>query len=369
MIFLIHFFFKAKPPVGLLRFQPPQPVEPWSEVYNATGYRYACLQPEKIEPDNNIPETTHFSEDCLFLTVYKPKNESIKKRPVMMWIHGGGYETGSIFSIAYDARYIVTLGDVIVVATNYRLGAFGFMYAGTDDARGNNGLKDQVAALKWIQDNIEAFGGDPNQVTVFGESAGGMSIGNLVLSPFTKGLLHRAIMQSGAPNAYLGSEAPDKALVKTQSLAEKLNCTNSDMEKVVKCLRSVKAEDIKEATLNSRLNGETFLPVYKTDMLPSPPVQALKEGKFNTGLDFMFGVVSEEGSLFVEALFPSDLSPDIKNPTISVLRASKLIQLLFFAFRENYGIEVGDFYTKGLQESDKDGIRYVLSYPPLSPLH
>lgn len=105
----------GKPPVGELRFQKPQPAAKWDGVYNATVFRTACMQPDQLVPDNNIPETSHKGEDCLFLSVYRPSIKSDKPRPVMMWVHGGGFETGSIFTIAYDASYIVTRGDVIVV--------------------------------------------------------------------------------------------------------------------------------------------------------------------------------------------------------------------------------------------------------------
>lgn len=347
----------AKPPVGELRFQKPQPLEPWDGIYNATKIRFACLQQKEVEPDNNVPDTIHFSEDCLYLNVFKPSKNPDKKRPVMMWIHGGGYETGSIFSIAYDARYLVTLGDVIVVATNYRVGALGFLYGSTEDSVGSSGIYDQVAALKWIKENIEAFGGDPNSVTIFGESAGGMSTGCLILSPLTEGLFHRAIMQSGAPNSYLGSEAFEPAMVKTHSLAEKLNCTNDDKKKMMKCLRAVSGDAIIEATKDSRLNGETFLPVWGGEIMPTRPVEALKTGKYNKGLDFMFGTVANEGSLFVDALFPDDLSPSIKNPQITSQHAAGLIMLMFMSFKEPYATEVADFYLKGVQESDKDSIR------------
>jgi carboxylesterase type B len=160
--------------VGELRFQKPLPTSNWEGVYNATKYRNACIQPDKVEPDNNIPEETTHGEDCLFLSVWQPPTPlpNGKKRSVMYWIHGGGFEAGTIFSLAYDARYIAIFGDVVVVTVNYRLGPFGFLYGGTDDSPGNAGLYDQILGLKWVRDNIEQFGGDPESVTIFGESAG-----------------------------------------------------------------------------------------------------------------------------------------------------------------------------------------------------
>jgi carboxylesterase type B len=157
--------------VGELRFQKPLPASNWEGVYNATKYRNACVQPIT---ENDLPDETTHGEDCLFLTVWQPSTPlpNGKKRSVMYWIHGGGFETGTIFSFAYDTRYLAILGDVVVVSVNYRLGPFGFLYGGTDDAPGNVGLYDQILGLKWVRDNIEQFGGDPESVTIFGESAG-----------------------------------------------------------------------------------------------------------------------------------------------------------------------------------------------------
>jgi len=207
----------------------------------------------------------------------------------MMWIHGGGFETGSIFSVAYDGSYIASIGDVIVVTIQYRLGAFGFLYGETSDAQGNVGLHDQILALKWIQQNIGAFGGNSHEVTIFGESAGGMSVGALVLSPLSSGLFRRAIVQSGAPNSYLGSESKEMSMVKTMSLVKSVNCTQEKREDMVKCLREVPAKQLVIATSHARANGETFEPIWGEPLLPDKPAIALKEGKFNRNLDLMFG--------------------------------------------------------------------------------
>ncbi|KAH9387905.1 hypothetical protein TYRP_009105 [Tyrophagus putrescentiae] len=355
----------AKAPVGELRFQKTQPAENWTGVYNATKFRAACMQPDQLVPDNNIPETTHKSEDCLYLTVYRPPTESTKPRAVMMWIHGGGFETGSIFSVAYDGSYIATMGDVIVVPIQYRLGSFGFLYGQTEDTPGNAGLYDQIAALKWIQENIAAFGGDPHQVTVFGESAGGMSVGALVLSPLAHGLFRRAVLQSGAPNSYLGSESKAQAMVKTNALLESVNCTKGTPTESVKCLRNTPATALVKATEHARTNGESFEPVYGEPLLPTKPSVALKEGKFNRNLDLLFGTVSEEGALFVESLFPAQLDPDLPraNVTITVAQAKFIISLMFQIFKEDaIREEVAEFYTKGLKEEDKDAIRQAVAY-------
>ncbi|CAG2174358.1 unnamed protein product, partial [Oppiella nova] len=142
----------AEPPLNELRFSKPVPKSSWTGVYDAIKYRNSCIQPDKLEPDNNIPEESYHSEDCLFLSVWTPNHTRPdgQKRAVLYWFYGGGFETGTIFSLATDMRYLSVLGDVVVVAVNYRLGPWGFLYAGTEDAAGNMGLYDQLLGLKWV---------------------------------------------------------------------------------------------------------------------------------------------------------------------------------------------------------------------------
>lgn len=182
----------GKPPVGDLRFKPPQPINPWSGVVDATqvGNRSFARDDLTVELGG--------SEDCLFLNVYcwsLPKANS-KLRPVMVYIHGGGFIFGSSRPGIYGPEFLMT-NDIVVVTINYRLGILGFLSVDGTEVTGNMGLKDQNLALKWVQRNISAFGGDPNNVTIFGESAGAASVHAHVLSAASKGLFHKAIMQSG----------------------------------------------------------------------------------------------------------------------------------------------------------------------------
>ena len=279
----------------------------------------------------------------------------------MLWLYGGGFETGTIFSLASDVRYLAVLGDVVVVAVNYRLGPWGFLYAGTDDATGNMGLYDQQLGMKWIKENIEQFGGDPNSVTIFGESAGSMSVGAHLLSPLAAGLFKRAIMQSGAPNSYLGTESKEKSMSKTKYLAEHLNCSTESGAAIVKCLKSKTSDEILHISKTARGNGQSFEPIYGEELMPIEPLEALKKGKFLQNIDLLFGTVSDEGALFVESLFPA-LSPEDKNPTITVSKAKQYIQLMFMIFKEKYGSSVADFYVNGLKDSQKDLLRKAVGY-------
>jgi len=187
----------AAPPVGDLRWKPPQPVKSWKKVRDCTEFGPACPQP-KARP--NLGKT---SEDCLYLNVWTPAKSADEKLAVMVFIHGGAFLVGAGSEKIYDPINIVKKG-VVAVTINYRLGPFGFLAhpllakESPHGVSGNYGFIDQVAALKWVKQNIAAFGGNPNNVTIFGESAGALSIATHMISPLSKGLFHRAICESGA---------------------------------------------------------------------------------------------------------------------------------------------------------------------------
>ncbi|HEX7864663.1 MAG TPA: carboxylesterase family protein [Variovorax sp.] len=185
----------AAPPVGPLRWRAPQPPTPWSGVRDALEFGAGCLS--ALENDHRPGPR---SEDCLYLNVWTAAKQADEKRPVMVWIHGGGFQFGSSANPATDGSLLAAKG-VVVVSFNYRLGVFGFLAHPDLDLEapsGNYGLQDQLAALHWVKANIDGFGGDPDNVTVFGESAGAMAVGILMASPLSHGLFHKAIGESGA---------------------------------------------------------------------------------------------------------------------------------------------------------------------------
>jgi para-nitrobenzyl esterase len=194
----------AAPPVGDQRWRGPQPAVPWAGVRAAGAYAHDCMQ--LPFPSDAAPLGTPPDEDCLYLNVWAPENPASPKLPVMVWIHGGGFVNGGASPAVYDGRHFAKRG-VVLVSFNHRLGRFGFFAhpaLSKEDPKGplgNYGYLDQIAALKWVRRNVAAFGGDPGNVTLFGESAGGGSVNTLMVSPLAKGLFHKAIVQSGGGRA------------------------------------------------------------------------------------------------------------------------------------------------------------------------
>ncbi|HEY3888953.1 MAG TPA: carboxylesterase family protein [Caulobacteraceae bacterium] len=234
----------AAAPVGALRWRPPQPAPAWRGLRRALYNGPIALQVYK--PEDNGVGALPMSEDCLTLNVWTPAERGERALPVMVWIHGGGYVNGSATAALYDGANLARDG-VVVVGVNYRLGRLGFFAHPLltadqpDELKGNYALMDQIAALEWVRRNIAAFGGDPGDVTIFGESAGGMSINRLMISPLARGLFHKAISQSGAGREP-GTPFP-KAEQQGQAFIESLNIVASSAE----ALRAIDARTILEA--------------------------------------------------------------------------------------------------------------------------
>ncbi len=263
----------ARPPEGELRFKPPQPAEPWEGTLEALDFGHISPQIYDEYEASEFPQ----SEDCLTLNVWTPGTEEAD-RPVMVWIHGGGWTGGSSLDPWYDGASFAEEGDLVFVSMNYRLGALGWLYleevGGEEYAEsGNLGILDQVMALEWVRDNIEAFGGDPENVTVFGESAGSMSVSVLMGIPAAKGLFDKAIAESGALNTL---RSPEYAASITRRYMEKAGVTSVDE------LNDLSLEDILEA--QDELMGEEFQsdtlfgPVIDGVVLPEPPLHAIAKG-------------------------------------------------------------------------------------------
>ena len=191
----------ANPPIGDLRFKPPEPfVDKWNEKYDASNSSRTPICPQIAEGNFMNIDEDQLDEDCLYLSVYAPKNNSFSSQlPVLVWIHGGSFDRGIGMFPFHGPERLIEGDDIIMVSINYRVGILGFMSLGIPEIPGNMGLHDQVMALHWVQDNIAAFGGDPKSVTIMGESAGSWSAYYHIFSPLSKGLFHRIIGQSGTP--------------------------------------------------------------------------------------------------------------------------------------------------------------------------
>ncbi|XP_044515655.1 liver carboxylesterase 1-like, partial [Gracilinanus agilis] len=250
----------AKAPLGPLRFAPPQPPEPWDYVKNTTTYPPVCAQVQiggeiiaKLFRNNLGLKN---SEDCLYLNIYTSADLTTKtKLPVMVWIHGGALLVGEASTLT--GMYLSALENVVVVAIQYRLGIFGFFSTGDEHARGNWGYLDQVAALHWVQKNIGYFGGDSNSVTIFGVSAGGISVSALVLSPLTTNLFHRAISQSGV--AITESLFSSNIKPIAEKIAGLAGCKTTTSASIVHCMRQKTEEEILNTTQKMELFTLDFL--------------------------------------------------------------------------------------------------------------
>ncbi|KAM9377874.1 cocaine esterase-like, partial [Pholidichthys leucotaenia] len=238
----------AKPPVGpSLRLTAPQPVEGWEGVRDATKQPHMCIQHVKAvqmmfeklsEWKVELPE---ISEDCLYLNIYTPASRAHDaKLPVMVWIHGGGFFMGSASS--YDGSAVAAYQDVVVVLIQYRLGFLGFASTGDENISGNFGMLDQIEALRWVQRHIHNFGGDKDSVTIFGESAGGVSMSLLLLSPLSNGLFHHAIAESGT--AAMDALVGNTTLLVTQKAANVSGCNLECTKKMGDCLRNLDIDTI-----------------------------------------------------------------------------------------------------------------------------
>ncbi len=284
----------AKPPIGELRFSAPVREQLWGGVHKAFEFGNSAPQPPMLLPIPGM-EVGETSEDCLFLNVYTPGCDG-ERRPVMLWIHGGGFFIGSASQPAYDAAPLSRRGGVVVVTINYRLGALGYMDLsglGIAAAAGNPGMRDQVAALEWVRECIEAFGGDPDNVTIFGESAGGMSVGTILGMPSARGLYHKAILQSGATH---NVHERDAAAEVTARFLSKLGSTSDT-------LREASVEEIMDAqtaTSQKFMAAGMFLPfqpVIDPDSIPVQPLEAVRAGDV-AHVPLLVGSTRDEWRLF-----------------------------------------------------------------------
>jgi para-nitrobenzyl esterase len=305
----------ALPPMGELRWKAPQDTEPWMGVLDAVTFGSPCSA-YKLDFPNPPTNTIIGSEDCLFLNIWTAKQKTTALRPVMFFIHGGGNSQGTGSDPLYDGTHLSEKGGVVLVTINYRLGPFGFLahpLLSAEDSEhhssGNYGLLDQIFALQWVKRNISNFGGDPNNITVFGESAGGLDTMTLIASPLAAGLFQKAIVESGAapllvnkPLRNNGNNGMDSTIQSAEdygvAFADALGC-GADTD-VIPCLRGKTSTDL--ITTNISNNKITDISIYGPNfdgyLLPSSVTDILRNNQQNN-LPVMLGNNRDEASAFI----------------------------------------------------------------------
>ncbi|XP_064471263.1 cholinesterase 1-like [Ornithodoros turicata] len=294
-------------PVREQRFERPLPPRPWRGMYKAWRKSKPCRQ-VPLSVNGNITLTyKDTSEDCLFLNVIKStcssSNSCSRLRPVVFYIHGGAFQWGDSSLPIYDGRNFVATTDFILVTFNYRVGVFGFLSTGTSDVPGNMGLWDQNLALRWVRNNIARFGGDPDDVTLWGQSAGGISAGIHALSPYSRGLFKRMILQSGTPLSGIMA-ASYRGIGRLLEFSGSLNCYNSDRDwtdqiaDMLDCIRTKRGSEIIRAITDLPYTKQVFAPVSGDDFLPSEPLEM--DPLVIETHEIFAGSTLQEGALFVD---------------------------------------------------------------------
>jgi para-nitrobenzyl esterase len=333
----------AAPPVGALRWKPPTAPARWTGVRDATTARGFCAQPPSAV-SSGASGGGGYNEDCLYLNVYTPAGKARTPRPVMVWIHGGSYTNGA--GSEYDPSRIVAQAGTVVVTINYRLGPLGFLdvpaLAGeTRAGAGNYGLLDQQAALRWVKRNIASFGGDARNVTAFGESAGAGSVCANLTSPFARGLINKAIAESGCA---LDGPTEAAAQTKGRGLATSLGCPDADAA----CLRGKTAQQIIDTAGRAAL-GLSYAPTVGTPVLPRSVTDALAAGMF-ARVPLLQGTNHDEGRLFAAALgLIGNTSPQAYTTLVNVIAGTAAPKVLAEYPLASYGT-VADAFSAVLTD-------------------
>ncbi|XP_015608238.1 acetylcholinesterase [Cephus cinctus] len=321
----------AQKPLGSLRFRHPRPAERWSGVLNATSLPNSCVQILDTVFGDFAGATmwnpnTALSEDCLYVNVVTPRPRPTNAA-VMVWIFGGGFYSGSATLDVYDHRTLVSEENIILVSMQYRVASLGFLYFGTPDVPGNAGLFDQMLALQWVRDNIAAFGGNPDNVTLFGESAGAVSVSLHLLSPLSRHLFNQAIMQSGSPTAPWAIISREESIVRGLRLAEAVGCPHErdSLQAVIDCLQQSDPLDLVNNEWGTLGICEfPFVPVIDGSFLDETPQRSMATASYKKA-NILLGSNTEEGFYFIiyylTELFRIDGTEDVEVSREEFIRA------------------------------------------------
>ncbi|XP_008552319.1 acetylcholinesterase [Microplitis demolitor] len=355
-------------------------MEPWHGVLNTTTLSNSCFQERYeyfpgFEGEEMWNPNTNVSEDCLYLNIWVPQKYRLRHKetpgddkrgmPMLVWIYGGGYMTGTATLDVYDADLMAVTSNAIIASIQYRVGAFGFLYLNkyfgqNEEAPGNMGLWDQALALKWLKSNAAVFGGDPEAITIFGESAGGGSVSLHLISPVTRGLVRRGVLQSGTLNAPWSFMTAEKATDVARVLVDDCGCNSTMLmdnpARVMACLRSVDAKTISVQQWNSYwgILGFPSAPTIDGVFLPKHPLELLKEADF-AETEILIGNNQNEGTYFILYDFIDYFEKD--QP--SFLQREKFLSIINTIFKNMTDVEreaIAFQYTDW--ERPKDGYRY-----------
>ena len=332
----------AEPPINQLRFDPPCEKEPWNNVFVANKFGPSSFQGPDVGRGLFGQLTEQQEDNCLTLNIWTPETDD-KKRPVMFWIHGGGFIYSGSSKAIYDGTLLASKGNVVVVTINYRLGIFGFLHIPNNTS--NVGMLDQVAAIKWVKNNIEAFGGDPDNITIFGESAGAYSVITLMTMPSAKGLFHRAIAQS----PYIFELEP--TIKTTKNVMSRLNLEFDDIDVLKKLpakkLNRIQNEYISDMAGNPESFYSNFRPCIDNESILQHPFRALKEGKAKD-IDLLIGTNQDEATFFTR------FDPVFEKLNKEGLKTQIRMELdrLSFGFKTDFFIEQYKMIRKGKMPID-----------------
>ncbi|XP_037302409.1 esterase B1 [Manduca sexta] len=341
----------AEPPVGDLRFKAPEPPLPYEGIRSAKEFGNVCYQGTKNGGWRG-------SEDCLYLNVYTPSIEPHKPWPIMFWIHGGSFKEGSGNDYLFAPEFLVRHG-VILVTFNYRLGPLGFLCLHTEDIPGNAAMKDQVAALRWVKRNIRSFGGNPDNITIFGNSAGAACVCLHVISPMTKNLFKRAIAISGcATNWWTYTYDP---IEKAFALAESLGFRSKDVEELCKFFKELPVETLADVNLPSNIGNNAS----RTNIFNNIHFAVVSEQRFgynevyfegnindvrtyniHKGVEVMIGYNADEGVIVVPKVNEYDELVDDINGNLELLIPTPLYKHCSINQHNEIGMKIKKYYFK-----------------------
>merc|ERR1712012_515633 len=347
----------AAPPVGNLRFRAPQPPNKWTCLLDATKKRNTICPQLNFGLDNEglLDGST---DDCLYLNVYvpaAPKNNS-RSLPVAVWLHGGAFMFGSGSACWFGPQFWM-VHDIILVTLNYRLGPLGFLSLGNQDIPGSAGMLDQVAALQWVQDNIHRFGGDPDNVTLMGQSAGSFSTTYHLVSPKSKGLFRRIIAQSGvggfSPSYHHYNEW--QAVKYGNEASALVGCL--DVSTRVHCLRNKKVSEVMTMDIRNELFSQPVVDGHFTSdpFLPDDPKQLIKDGRYHQDVEILLGFNEEEGRIVTKILLQY-----VGN--VSAIKAENIEKITNMFTDSFFSYGINKFLDFHLHKAKTPTYQYIFSY-------